>query len=298
MLRSMTGFGSGSFANEVLDITAEIRTVNSRYLDIAIRSRLGLGDLEPRIRSILRQRLHRGKIELSLKISFPNTSDQNVSLNRPLADEYYKIFTQILDRYGLERRISLDHFLAAGNVIETDDRIDDRDALMQGIGYALDNALSSLVRMRNDEGQHIEQDIANRIDLCERTLLEIEETAHELPARFYDRLRARLTRLASRAAESAPEIDPERVAQEVALLVDRADITEEIIRFHSHIKQFREYLRTEGEAVGRSLEFVLQEMHREANTIASKSADSSVSRLSVQIRAELEKIREQIQNVE
>ncbi|WP_027390837.1 YicC/YloC family endoribonuclease [Chrysiogenes arsenatis] len=296
MIRSMTGFGSGSCANESLDVTMEIRAVNSRYFDFNLRSRSQLGEVEVMIKNYLNRYIARGKVDVTLRINFLDAADHAVQLNRPLADEYYKVFTEIVDRYNLERVVTLDHFLQTGKLVDVEETLPNQKLFQEAVEFAMKNAVTKLLRMRQEEGERLEADILARLDVCEMKVLEIEKIAAEVPLLLYEKLQQRIAKLASRLSDEL-QVDPERIAQEVALLADKADITEEVIRFGSHVRQFRDTTARK-EPVGRALEFLLQEMHREVNTMASKTSDGRISRLVVDVKAELEKIKEQVQNIE
>ncbi|MBB5021019.1 YicC/YloC family endoribonuclease [Desulfurispira natronophila] len=297
MLNSMTGFGSGSYTNKVFDISCEIKSLNNRFFECLLRTKCPpLGEFEQQIKNRIRQQIQRGRLEVFIKATFNDSSAHTVTLNRALTDEYYKSFTEILDRYGLDRNVKLDNFLTLENILEREERIPDRSAFEAGILDAVDTALERLGQMRRHEGKSLEDDILFRLDVCEGKITDIDAQATSVPAALTEKLRSRISRLLE-STGSTVEVDENRIAQEAAILADKSDVTEEIIRFNSHLQQFREYMKRSG-AVGRSMEFILQEMQREINTIASKSPDSRTSRLSVEVRSELEKIREQVQNVE
>lgn len=254
------------------------------------------GEFEQTIKNRVKERVARGRVEIFLKVSFLDSSAHVISLDRGLADEYYKTFTEILDRYGLDRNVRLEDFLRLENLLDREERIPDRQLFQQALMAALDTALDRLTQMRKQEGKLLQDDILYRLDVCEGKMVEIDSMASDTPQALVEKYRSRLKKLLEdHGMESG--LDEGRIVQEAAVIADKSDVTEEIIRFNSHVQQFREYLQL-ADPVGRSLEFLLQEMQREINTISSKSADSRISRLSVEVRSELEKIREQVQNVE
>ncbi|UCZ56452.1 YicC family protein [Desulfurispirillum indicum] len=297
MLTSMTGFGSGVFATEGISASCEIKSLNNRFFECSLRAKCPpLGEFEQTIKNRVKERVARGRVEIFLKVSFLDSSAHVISLDRGLADEYYKTFTEILDRYGLDRNVRLEDFLRLENLLDREERIPDRQLFQQALMAALDTALNRLTQMRKQEGKLLQDDILYRLDVCEGKMVEIDSMASDTPQALVEKYRSRLKKLLEdHGMESG--LDEGRIVQEAAVIADKSDVTEEIIRFNSHVQQFREYLQL-ADPVGRSLEFLLQEMQREINTISSKSADSRISRLSVEVRSELEKIREQVQNVE
>ncbi len=289
----MTAYGRGEHCLADMVFTAEIRCVNHRYLDIVLRMPKGLlafeKDLKSRISSIIR----RGRVDASIEmLSRGETMPYDLELNADLARSYYKMYNQVAELLGIDQEIRLESLVQMKDVIIQKPAQIDPDLVRQGSEEALAQALPPLDEMRRREGKAIEADFLNRISLLEKYLDEVEEQAPELVNTYRNRLNSNLARMLDDV-----NLDEARLAQEVALFAEKSDITEEIVRFRSHLAQFREYLKTD-DLVGRRLDFLLQEINREVNTIGSKATDSRISMKVVEMKAELEKLREQVQNVE
>ena len=303
MLRSMTGFGRGTYEEEDFSIVIEIKTVNHRYTEPSIRMPRFLNSLEDRIRKTILASVARGRIDVFITASYTSEDAVQVRVDKPLARSYHQALLEIGSAIGVTAPVFNDQaeilsLSRVPDVVQTVDGPFDEERWWPKVKIALDQAVSSLVKMREDEGRNIEGDFFHRLDLIEEDVDRIEARAPQVVREYETRL---LTRLKDSLAELRPEtgvdIDSERVLQEVAIFADRVSITEEIVRLKSHIRQFRTFLQS-GEPVGRKLDFLIQEFNREANTIASKANDFELAKTVVEIKAEIEKIREQIQNIE
>ncbi len=303
MLRSMTGFGRGTYEEEDFSIVIEIKTVNHRYTEPSIRMPRFLNSLEDRIRKTILASVARGRIDVFITASYTSEDAVQVRVDKPLARSYHQALLEIGSAIGVTAPVFNDQaeilsLSRVPDVIQTVDGPFDEERWWPKVKIALDQAVSSLVKMREDEGRNIEGDFFHRLDLIEENVDRIEARAPQVVREYETRLLARLKdRLAELRPETGVDIDPERVLQEVAIFADRVSITEEIVRLKSHIRQFRTFLQS-GEPVGRKLDFLIQEFNREANTIASKANDFELAKTVVEIKAEIEKIREQIQNIE
>lgn len=303
MLRSMTGFGRGTYEEEDFSIVIEIKTVNHRYTEPSIRMPRFLNSLEDRIRKTILASVARGRIDVFITASYTSEDAVQVRVDKPLARSYHQALLEIGSAIGVTASVFNDQaeilsLSRVPDVIQTVDGPFDEERWWPKVKIALDQAVSSLVKMREDEGRNIEGDFFHRLDLIEENVDRIEARAPQVVREYETRLLARLKdRLAELRPETGVDIDPERVLQEVAIFADRVSITEEIVRLKSHIRQFRTFLQS-GEPVGRKLDFLIQEFNREANTIASKANDFELAKTVVEIKAEIEKIREQIQNIE
>ncbi|MCJ7594569.1 MAG: YicC family protein [Desulfobacterales bacterium] len=293
MIKSMTGYGFGEFTLGEKRFTAEIKSVNNRHRDIIVRLPKALQALEDEIRSRVSSRIKRGRIEVFIQIEKEGgEAEYDLELNLPLVRSYFRIFGQLSDEFGVEEGISPGELCQMRDVIVMKPKEVALDEARQGIGEALMGALDSCDGMRMQEGRAIEEDFLQRLKVIETYVNEIEVTGPVVVEEYRKRLKDKIARISQDM-----EIDDMRMVQEVAFFADRCDITEEIVRARSHFQQFRHYLSADDE-VGRRLDFLLQEINREVNTMSSKSSDSSISGKTVEIKAELEKIREQVQNVE
>lgn len=293
MIRSMTGFGRGECLTGNQRIVSEIKSVNGRYREVNVRLPKALQGIEDEIRSQVSKVLNRGRIEVSLQLQEEGgETEYQPELNIPLVKAYLKIFQQMREQFGIEEGITIDDLCHMKDVILMKSREIAMDQVRGSVQEALQKALDSCERMRVQEGQAIETDFLKRLDLIEKLLGEVTERAPCIVLEYQKKLREKILNLSKEV-----ERDEGRMMQEVAILADRCDITEEIVRARSHLCQFRSFLGSE-DAVGRKLEFLMQEIHREVNTMSNKGNDASISSRVVEIKAELEKLREQVQNVE
>lgn len=294
MIKSMTAYGRSEYNDQDNNVfTAEVRSLNNRYRDIVLRIPNSLQALEEEIRSQIASRIRRGRIEVSVKFEKGiKETDYGLELNLPLARSYLRIFRQLIDELGLEGKIELDDLAQMKDIILIKPEDEDIDKIRPGLQAVLRQALDSLEEMRRKEGRAIERDFQQRLNQIEIQLEGIRERSpivvDEYKARLRDKIEVMIQDM---------EIDEGRLAQEVAIFAGRCDITEEIVRTRSHLKQFRDYMAMD-DAIGRRLDFLIQEMNREINTISSKASDSVISAKAVEIKSELEKLREQTQNVE
>jgi uncharacterized protein (TIGR00255 family) len=293
LIKSMTAFGSGAFQRGERRYVVEIRSVNHRYRDIVFRLPRNQQPLEEGLRAVISSRTSRGRIEATFQWeSGCEAPPYALALNLPLAESYLKAFKQLVDHSGLDQEMRLESLFQMKDVILIKPETEDMEEAGEGFHQALNMALDALEEMRIKEGDAICQDFEKRLDRLEAYIDAVHIRAPELPEVYQKRLTEKIGSLLK-----GVEVDPVRLAQEVAFLADRSDITEEIVRARSHLKQFREYLLSD-DAVGRRLDFLLQEINREVNTLGVKSSDTTISQIAVEMKAELEKLREQVQNVE
>ncbi len=289
----MTGFGRGSASGDDFTVAVEIKTVNNRYLDIHLRLSQELSPLEMIIRKRVGARLARGRVDLS--INFERTGATTYEVNRPLIAGYVSAMREIQHEFNLAGDIDISSVARLPGALAPA-----RDGLGEvntaGLERALDEALDSLELMRNNEGAALAEEMRSRLGKIEAEVPVIEAAAAGLAEAYRQRLQKRIGELVIRGAQ-AIELDAGRLAQEVAYLADRSDISEELARLRSHIEQFRAAIYDDGE-VGKRLDFLLQELNREANTVLSKSTEISIKDAGLTIKAEIEKLREQVQNVE
>jgi len=293
MLKSMTGYGRAESSKGALEFSVEIRSGNNRFREIILRLPQSLQPSEDRIRSIVSSRLRRGRIEVSIQIK-DNNGDKglNLELNRPLVRAYATIFNELNEELGCKQPIDLSFFSQLRDTIIVKQDSVDLERIWPDLKDVLDKALLSLETMRMDEGKALEEDFLVRLNRIKGDIEEIRNRAKVTVEEYRDKLIQKINKLIE-----GIDIAEDRLMQEVALMADKSDITEELIRVESHLEQFRSYMNQD-DVIGRRLDFLLQEINREVNTMASKAADSFVSQLVVDIKAELERLREQIQNVE
>ena len=293
MMKSMTAYARTEKTADEINVSTEIRSYNSRYLDVSLRIMHGYNVLEEKIKALIIEKIARGRIEVSLQINDGSDEAYNFEINIPKARAYYDRLVQLKDQIDLHSEISIDLLVREGGVIRSVEIDRDMDAVWPLVRDCVDEALNNLVEMRKKEGEFIALDIAGRINRIEKSVHLIEKESSDLLYHYQQRLKERIVAL----TREMVEIDPERITQEAAFLADKSDISEEIVRVASHIKQFRTIMKSE-EPAGRKLNFLLQELHREFNTMGSKTEKTHVSHTIVEVKSELEKIREQLQNVE
>jgi len=292
-MKSMTGFGRGAFSGEAFGVTVEIKTVNNRYLDVHLRLGQELSAIEMIVRKRVSARLSRGRVDLN--INFDRTGAATYEVNRPLIAGYVSALREIKQELGLAGEIDVNSLARVpGALSAARDSFDEQN--MPGVESALDQALDSLEQMRESEGAALAAEMRVRIAKIEAEVPIIEAAAAGLADAYRQRLQKRVTELIARGGQ-AVELDAGRLAQEVAYLADRSDISEELARLRSHLEQFRSSIDADGE-VGKRLDFLLQELNREANTVLSKSTEIAIKDSALAIKAEVEKLREQVQNVE
>ncbi len=291
MIKSMTGYGRGQNKSGSVSFSVEIKTVNHRYADVKIKSPRLLTPLEGEIKKLVSAVLKRGKIDIYITQEHTDSIASIPVVDELVAKAYIESFNRLRSVSGLSGEISLEFLAAQKDVLVLQDTVVDSDDLWDCLSQAVGCALDSIQEMRTKEGSATADDINNRLNLLSQSLLEIEKTAASVPREWQQKLHDRLDRLQENGS------DPQRVAQEIAIFADRCDISEELSRFESHLKQFVDLLQ-HPEPVGRQLDFLVQELNREANTMGSKSNDANLTRQVVMVKSELEKIREQVQNIE
>lgn len=292
----MTGFGQGAAERPGLNISVELRSVNNRFADLRCRMPPEIAGWEGDIKRRILKRVQRGRVELSVKVDALSGGETQVTFNRQLFDEMRLTASALRSEFGIYGELDLADVFAIPGMFRVEDQApiawgdDQREVFYQ----ALDQALDALDADRAREGAGLQADLLDRVGEMERLTATIRELAAALPAVIRARLVERLTALAGDL-----ELDPARVAQEAILLADRADVTEELVRLAGHLEQARAILaRPDGTPVGRRLEFLLQEIHRETNTVNSKTQQLEAGRAALALKTECEKVREQIQNLE
>ncbi len=291
MIRSMTGFGAGRGSSGGEEIAVELRSVNHKFCEVKVRLPRELAALEPVVVRLIKDRLARGGVDLSLRRTGAGGA-MAPRVDVALAEAYARAYAEVQARLGLKDPIRLADIVAADGVIRLDERDADLEAARAATEAALGEALSALVTMRQREGAALAADLEARLATVEGLVARVEVLAPQA----VEHHRARLAERIKELTQGLP-LEPSRLAQEVALLADRSDVAEEITRLRSHVAQARQLLGG-AEPAGRKLDFLVQEMHREVNTIGSKSQHAELSGLVVSLKAEVERMREQVQNVE
>jgi len=293
MIKSMTAFAQEATNTKDQALTLVVRTYNSRYLDINLRLAGPLSPLEDRVKSYIASRLSRGRVEVSIQYTGSGKSRNGIlSINIPLARAYWDKLNELKASLGVPGPVDLNILLGLRDVLVYQESPSSEESLWQGIHRPLSQVMDGVDKMRSAEGRHLSRDLMSRIRIIEKAAGIISKKVPQVVRAYQLRLQKRVNELAGET-----KIDPQRLGQEVAILADRSDISEELVRLESHLKQLKTLFR-ETQPVGRKLEFMLQEINREINTIGSKSMDGSISQQVVAVKAELEKMREQIQNIE
>ncbi|MFQ5450697.1 MAG: YicC/YloC family endoribonuclease [Nitrospinaceae bacterium] len=289
----MTGFGRSENQKRDLICKAEIRSVNNRFFDFNPRFSKSLLSLEPALRNLVKSRCARGSFDLTINLESCNGNgrDQIIQPNLPLATQYIEAFHQIKKHLRLNGEIDINSILSLKDILKVEPLTMDESS-EELILSTVELALASLVKMREAEGKNLEEDIMQRLEAIHERAEIIKSRQSVVIQEYKERLRERV-----RILTEGMEIDDVRLAQETAILSDRCDVTEEIIRLESHLKQFKSLIESQ-EPLGRKLEFITQEINRETNTIGSKTIDPQVSQSVIEIKCDLEKIREQLQNIE
>jgi uncharacterized protein (TIGR00255 family) len=288
----MTGFGRGRANAGFLEVVAEVRSVNHRFMDISLRLPRVYSAFEPKVRKIVAERVNRGKIDVSITRSGALGSVMDVEVDHDLARRYHRCLSDLKEELGLDGEITLSDMLTLKEIVLPVENEEEIEKEFPVVVDCLEAALKAMDEMRSAEGATVWRDIEARLLSLEEVSARIEPLVAQVPAAAKERLEKRVRELTG-----GMDLDQDRLLQEVVLIVDRADVTEELTRLGSHIEQFLAFGQ-EGSPLGRKLDFLLQELHREVNTIGSKSASTEISSHVVLMKTELEKIREQIQNLE
>ncbi|HCO19223.1 YicC/YloC family endoribonuclease [Gudongella oleilytica] len=293
MLKSMTGYGKGEASSSGFRIKVELKSVNNRYLDITVKLPRYLIYLEESIKKLIKEKLGRGKVDVFINLDFESISSLEVKVDIPLAMNFKNALSDLKDQLQIEDSIRLSNILSIPDVIRTEKRDLDEASVWETLRSAIDSALSQIVVMRESEGQQLKLDMLEKLGKIEEITSEVKIRSPLVVEEYRRKLNERIAAL----LEEPAIIDQDRLAMEVAIYADKSSIDEELTRMNSHIAQFRSIIEEDG-AVGRKLDFLIQEFNREVNTIGSKSSDSIIVNKVVDLKSEIEKIREQVQNIE
>ena len=292
MIKSMTGFGRCEVLKDSRKFTVELKSVNHRYLDVNIRMPKKLNFFETSIRTLLKSYADRGKVDIFITYEDLSQSQVSVKYNAALAAEYLKYRNQMAEEFSLDNDVRVSTLSRYPEVFTMEECSEDEDELWNGLKEALEGAFSQFVEMRTKEGERLKEDILLKLDLLSEQIRFIEERSPQIIAEYRTKLEEKMRELLEDT-----QIDDNRIAAEVILFADKICTDEEVVRLKSHIQHMKETLE-ESNGIGRKLDFIAQEMNREANTILSKANDLDISNRAISLKTEIEKIREQIQNIE
>jgi uncharacterized protein (TIGR00255 family) len=292
MIKSMTGYGYGRHSDEALVVEVEAKSINHRYCDVSIRLPKELTHLEHGVRKLIQNRFSRGHFDIWIKVKWLNHNQKQLRLDSRLAEAYLNGLRQLKERLQLPGEIGIGFLGNNPHLFTTLEEVGPPTDVFPQLEQALCQALDSLEQMRAEEGRVIYGELNKLVDQIKHSLVQIKQRSPQLVSHYQARLAQRIKQLAPQL-----EINEERLAQEVVLYAERADIDEELVRLDSHLNQLSGFLAADG-ALGKKLDFLVQEMNRETNTIGSKASDVAISQQVVEIRCRLEKIREQVQNIE
>ena len=292
MIKSMTGFGRCEVLKDSRKFTVELKSVNHRYLDVNIRMPKKLNFFETSIRTLLKSYADRGKVDIFITYEDLSQSQVSVKYNEALAAEYLKYLNQMAEEFSLDNDVRVSTLSRYPEVFTMEECSEDEDELWNGLKEALEGAFSQFVEMRTKEGERLKEDILLKLDLLSEQIRFIEERSPQIIAEYRTKLEEKMRELLEDT-----QIDDNRIAAEVILFADKICTDEEVVRLKSHIQHMKETLE-ESNGIGRKLDFIAQEMNREANTILSKANDLDISNRAISLKTEIEKIREQIQNIE
>ena len=292
MIRSMTGYGRYQDTVDGMDITVEIKSVNHRYYEYSSRLPRAYGFLDDKLKAYLQGSISRGKVDVYVFIDTADAPGSRVTVNHSLVQGYLKALGEIAETYGLRNDVSVMSLARYPDLLTVHREAEDEEAVWAAVRTVADVALNRFLQMREKEGEKLQEDILSRAAAILEAVGQVEERSPQTVREHMDKVQARMRELLGTAT-----VDEQRLLTEAALFADKIAVAEETVRLRSHISQL-EHMLAGNEAVGRKLDFLVQEINREANTIGSKAQDVQLARVVVDIKAEIEKIREQIQNIE
>ena len=289
----MTGFGRGEFKNDSYHFLVECKTINHKYCDINVRLPRKISFLEDKIRNYVKNFIKRGRVDLYIKLDLIGSEDVNLKFDDKLATQYVNILKEIKEKFNLQDNINVMDVAKFPDIVKCEEKEEDEELYWNMLKEALDMSLKRLTEMRKAEGEKLAQDTLQRCEILNNLLNEVEKYSDTIVDEYREKLNTRINEI----LDNPSIIDENRLAQEVAIFADKSSITEEIVRFKSHIEQLKNTV-VKNDSIGRKIDFLIQEMNREVNTTGSKSSNINITNLVVDIKSELEKIREQIQNIE
>lgn len=292
MIRSMTGYGRSEQIVDGRAVIVEIKSVNHRYFEFSCRTTRGYSFLEEKLKSFLQGRITRGKVDAYISVEALESAQTQVLVNHSLAEGYVQALRELAERYGLRDDISVSTVSRYSDIFSVHKAPEDEEAVWNSVQQAAEEALKNFLAMREAEGERLRADVLSRAGTIMKLVDEIETRSPQTVAEYQERLRQKIQELLGDNT-----VDEQRLLTETAIFADKVAVAEETVRLRSHFRQMEEMMATDA-PIGRKLDFLVQEMNREANTIGSKAVDSKIAYLVVDIKAEIEKIREQIQNIE
>ncbi len=292
MIKSMTGYGRSQMLVDGMNITVEVKSVNHRYFEFSSRLPRSYGFLDEKLKSFFMGKLTRGKMECYVQIETVEEPDTIISVNHPLVKGYLDAYKELAEIYGLENNIKVSDISRVSDIFSIRKQAADEDKIWAAVQTVAEEALNGFVEMREREGSRLRDDVLSRLETILENVSFIEERSPETVKEYNEKLLGRLRELLADT-----HIDEQRILTEAAIFADKIAVAEETVRLRSHISQMRTFLDSD-EAVGKKMDFLIQEFNREANTIGSKAQDVEIARRVVAVKAEIEKIREQIQNIE
>lgn len=292
MARSMTGFGRAQLDSGNLFVSVELRSVNHRYFELYTRIPRAYGFLDEKIKGYLQGRVGRGKIECNVNIEAPDSDYAVVKVNHSLVSAYIAALREIEEKYGIRNDVTTTALTRFPDVLSVHKEEADEDAIWDAVKEVLESATDNFIKMREREGEKLKEDICGRADLILEKVAFVEARSPETVREYNEKLKERIRELLDGAA-----VDEQRILQEAAIYADKVAVDEETVRLRSHIDQLRAMFDEPG-AIGKKMDFLVQEINRETNTIGSKAADFEINKVVVEMKAEIEKIREQVQNIE
>ncbi len=294
MIKSMTGFGRCETVINGREITVEIRSVNHRYFEFSCRTPRGYGFLDDKLKAYVNSKVSRGKIDVFVSVSASDELPAEVTVNHQLVAGYIKAMQEISETYKIDNDVSVVALSRFSDIYTVHKAAEDEEEIISDVLSAVDIAIESFVKMRETEGERLKADILSRANIILSIVEEIEQRSPQTVKEYEQRL---LERIKQTLADNDVSVDEQRVLTEVAIFADKVAVAEETVRLRSHFEQLKEFLEYD-EPVGRKIDFIIQEMNREANTIGSKVQDAILAHKVVDIKSEIEKIREQVQNIE
>lgn len=289
----MTGFGRGEFLGDSYNFKIEIKAVNNRYSDISIRMPRYMNFLEEKIKKKVKEEIGRGRVDVFISLEYVDESSLNIEVDLPLARKSMEALETLKNELDLKEDIRIKELMSVSDLIKIERKILDEDELWNSLNIALKEAVEDIVKMKKTEGNALKLDMLDRLNKIEMTIRNIEKRASLVVEEYRTKLENRIDDLLG----DEINLDEERLSNEIVIYADKSDVSEELTRLNSHIDQFRNITK-ENEPVGRKLDFLIQELNREVNTIGSKSSDIEITQNVVEIKSEIEKVREQVQNVE
>jgi uncharacterized protein (TIGR00255 family) len=293
MIKSMTGFGRGESSDGIHSFTVEIKTLNHRYNDIVIKMPKHIGYLEERVKKIIKKYIIRGRVEVYINLEYINETNVDINVDIPLAKSYKSALERVAEELNIEEKVTLDNIVSIPEIIKIQRKEEDEEVIWNCLKPAVEDAVDYIMNMRIKEGEELKKDVLLKINNFKEIIKSIEKKAPFIVNEYKEGLRKRVSELLG----DEFNLDEEKLMNEVVFFADKSNINEEIVRLYSHINQFESSLEL-NESVGRKLDFLIQEMNREINTIGSKVNDIEVNSCVVEAKSELEKIREQVQNFE